>query len=188
MMTTDRPQTYTAIARFFHWATVAILVVSVPLGVGMVIRGSWLGIWDGLTNAMYSSHKLLGVMVFFVVAARLAYRVVHGAPGPAPTVQPVQRRISGAVHASMYALLLMVPVAGWFGVQLYPALDLFGVASLPAVVAPDKAASTWVLALHAAMAFTLVGLITLHVGAALFHRFVRRDGVLQRMLPGAASE
>lgn len=158
-----------------------MLAVSIPLGVAMVIRGSSFGIWDGLTNTMYSIHKLLGVSVFVVVLARLAYRVVQGAPGPASTLGPVQRRISGAVHAAMYALLLSVPVVGWFGVQLYPALDLFGVVSLPAVVAPSKADSAWVLATHAAMAFTLLVLIALHVGAALYHRFFRKDGVLQRM-------
>jgi cytochrome b561 len=31
-------------------------------------------------------------------------------------------------------------------------------------------------------------LISIHVGAALFHHFYRRDGVLTRMLPGRSAE
>ena len=61
----------------------------------------------------------------------------------------------------MYGLLLAVPALGWFGVQLYPALDVFCLVKLPAVVAPDKAASGMVLQAHAAAAFALLALAAL---------------------------
>jgi len=80
-------------------------------------------------------------------------------------------------------LLLLVPILGWYGVQLYPALDVFDLFSLPAVVAPDNAASGRVLQVHALSAFALLFLIAMHVSAALYHHFIRKDGVLIRMLP-----
>lgn len=186
-MRTDKPQTYDAAARHFHWWTFAAVAIQIPLGIAMNIRGNWLDIWDTLTNNMYSTHKLLGIVIFFIVAVRLCYRLSRGAPQDEPTVERWQKVVSHVVHRTLYALLLAVPVVGFFGVQLYPALDLFGVASLPAVVAPDKAASAWVLALHAILAFMLLFLIAMHVGAALFHHFIRRDGVLTRMIPGLAA-
>jgi cytochrome b561 len=83
----------------------------------------------------------------------------------------------------MYLLLLVVPLLGWFGVQLYPALDVFGLFSLPAIVAPDQARAETVFAIHKALALVLVAFIALHVAAALYHYLIRRDGVLQRMVP-----
>ena len=182
-MRTERPQTYNAVARHFHWWTVAAVAIQFPLGISMRIRGTWLDIWDALTNHMYSAHKLLGVSVFFIVVVRLCYRLSHGAPQDEPTLEPWQKIVSHITHGSIYALLLAVPIAGFWGVQLYPALDLFGLVSLPTIVSPDKAASAWVLALHGIIAFILLFLIAMHVGAALFHHFIRGDGVLARMIP-----
>ncbi len=175
--------TYSRIARRFHWWTAGLLAFQVPLGLFMVVRGSRMGIWDGLTNGSYSAHKLLGVVLFGLVAARLAYRLREGVPAAEATTEPWQRRVAGLTHRALYGLMLAVPILGWFGVQLYPALDLFGLVSLPAVVGPDKAAGELVLQLHAAAAFALVAVVALHVGAALFHRFIRKDGVFQRMQP-----
>ena len=183
-MAKEQPQAYRAAARRFHWWTVGLLAIQVPLGIAMVVRGSGFGIWDGLTNASYSTHKLLGVVLFVLVAARLAYRLSNGVPDGEPTIEAWQHRTSRATHWAMYGLLLTVPLLGWFGVQLYPALGLFGLVELPAVVASDKAASAVVLQAHAAAAFGLMALVALHVGAALFHRFVRHDRVFQRMQPG----
>ncbi|HXF53562.1 MAG TPA: cytochrome b/b6 domain-containing protein, partial [Hyphomicrobiaceae bacterium] len=107
-------------------------------------------------------------------------------PADEPTLEPWQKVVSKLNHWAMYILLLVVPLLGWFGVQLYPALDVFGLFSLPAVVSPDQATAESVLAIHKTLALVLVGLIALHVGAALYHYFVRKDGVLQRMIPSLA--
>jgi cytochrome b561 len=176
-------RTYSRTARRFHWWTVAFIAVQVPVGLTMVYRGNVLNLWDAITNALYDTHKLLGCIVFFIVLARLGYRLRHGAPAEEPTLPPWQRAVAAANHWGMYVLLLIAPLVGWFGVQLFPALSVFGLFSLPAVVSPDNALSTRVLALHAYLAFALVALVALHIGAALFHFVVRRDGVMGRMIP-----
>jgi cytochrome b561 len=58
--------------------------------------------------------------------------------------------------------------------------------ALPSISRADRAASDGVFMLHRLFAFLLVALIALHVGAALYHHFIRRDGVLRRMLPYAS--
>ncbi|MGE0226519.1 MAG: cytochrome b, partial [Acetobacteraceae bacterium] len=125
-------------------------------------------------------------VLFFVVAARLAYRIAHGPPPQDPTLAPWQVAASTVTHGAMYALLLSVPVLGWFGVQLYPALQIYGLFSLPAVVSPDNATAEVVLFIHRSIALVLGGLIGLHVAAALFHYFIRKDNVLSRMIPRLA--
>ena len=176
-------ETYTCRARHFHWWTVGFVSVLVPVGLYMNYRGNVLGIFDGLTNTLYSTHKLLGFTLLLIVVARLGYRLLHGAPADEPTLEPWQKVVSSLNHWGMYVLLLIVPLLGWFGVQLYPALDVFGLFSLPAVVGPNQEAAETVLAIHKTLALLLVAFIALHVGAALYHYFIRKDGVLNRMIP-----
>jgi cytochrome b561 len=178
-------ETYSLAARRFHWWMVALLAVQIPVGFAMNYRGNVLNIWDATTNTLYSGHKLLGFVLLWIVICRLIYRLWHGVPDHEPTIEPWQRTVSRSNHWGLYVLLLVLPLLGWIGVSLYPALEVFGLFSLPALTAPNKAAAEWVLAVHKSLAFLLIALIGLHVGAALYHYFIRRDGVLRRMLPGA---
>ena len=181
-MATSTPEVYSPAARHFHWLTFALMAVQVPLGKIMEHRGNDLNIWDDLTNTLYSWHKLIGMVILVLVLARLAYRLTNGAPADEPTLEPWQKIVSHLTHWGIYGLLLLVPILGWVGISYYPALDVFGF-KLPALVSPNEAMSKKVLIAHALGAFALVGLIGMHVGAALFHYIVRKDGVLNRMLP-----
>jgi cytochrome b561 len=174
---------YSRAARFFHWLVVALIAIQLPVGLYMVYRGNVLNVWDKVTGALYNSHKLIGVTILLVVLCRLAYRLIHGAPAPEPTIEPWQRAASGLNHWGMYVLLICVPVAGYVGISLFPALDIFGLFSLPGVVAPDKEAAKTAFLVHKVLVALLVLMVAVHVAAALFHYFVRQDNVLGRMLP-----
>jgi cytochrome b561 len=173
--------TYSTAARRFHWWTVLFVATQIPLGLTMAYRGNKLDIWDGLTNALYSSHKLLGIVIFLLVLARLVYRLRNGAPPDEPSLEWWQRGASHTTHWGLYLLLLVVPILGYIGVSLYPALDLFGIVSLPGLVAPNQDAAARVFYYHWLGAVAIVLLIGMHVGAALFHYVIRKDGVLRRM-------
>jgi cytochrome b561 len=170
-------------ARVLHWLTVVLLALQFPIGLYMTLRGKTLNIWDATTNALYSSHKLIGVIILIIVIARLGYRLLHGAPADEPTLSPWQRIASHLNHWGLYALLIAVPLAGYVGISQFPALDLFGVFSLPGIASPDKTAADTTFDIHRLMAMALLALVALHVGAALWHHLVRRDNVLARMLP-----
>ncbi len=183
MMQTDSgPPAYSAPARQFHWVTAAFVFVMIPVGVIMAERGER-NIWDGTTNALYSGHKLAGFILLFVLIARLGYRLVKGAPPDEPTLAPWQKTVSHITHWAIYAVLFAQIMTGWVGVSLYPALDIFGLFSLPGLVEPDEGAAARVLFAHKLFGFLLVALIAMHVGASLHHHFIRKDGVLRRMLP-----
>jgi len=173
-------------ARLFHWLTVLLIATQLPIGLFMAYRGPGLNIWDVVTNTLYATHKLLGVTIFALVVIRLGYRLVAGAPAPEPTLSPWQKIVSVLNHWSMYALLLTVPVLGYLAICYFPALNIFNGFALPAIVAPDRARYDAIIEWHEAGAFALAGLITLHIAAVGYHRFVRRDGVLARMLRGRA--
>ena len=77
--------------------------------------------------------------------------------------------------------MIGVAIGGYVGISLYPALDVFGF-NLPALVAPDQEAAAKVFYWHMLGAFAIVLLVSLHVSAATYHYYMRRDGVLRRML------
>ena len=172
--------TYSSTARRFHWWTAALVAIQAPVGFAMVYRGGTLNIWDGITNALFNSHKLIGIVIFFLVLARLTYRLTRGAPADEPSIERWQKAASHATHWSLYLLLLLVPIGGYLGISLYGALDVYGL-PLPAIASANKAAAERVFFLHWIGAVLIILLVGAHVSAALFHYFIRKDGVLQRM-------
>jgi cytochrome b561 len=175
------PVRYGAPARWLHWLMAFLIAVQLPVGAIMSYRGNILDLWNATTDFLYSAHKLLGSVLLILVVVRFLVRMIVVSPPPEPGLARWQVLVASANHAGLYLLLLIVPVLGWLGASLFPALDVFGVISLPPISGADRAASDTVFLLHGLAALLLTGLIFLHVGAALFHRFVRRDGVLRRM-------
>lgn len=173
---------YSPTARRFHWWTVALVAVQLPLGLYMAYRGNTLGIFDDLTNTLYSSHKLIGIIIFLVVLARLIYRLTHGAPADEPTITWWQKGASHLNHWSLYLLLVLTPIFGYIGISQYPALDVFGF-PLPPIVPANQDSAGVTFYVHFWLAMLLLLMVAVHVSAALFHYLIRKDNVLARMLP-----
>jgi len=180
-----RVEVYGRTARALHWGTVILLALQLPVGFYMTYRGGTLNLWDSLTNTLYSAHKLAGVLILLLVVWRLAHRLLRGAPADDPTLPGWQRRVAHLTHWSLYLLLVAVPVAGYIGISRFPALEVFGLFTLPSVAAPNPEAAATAFLVHAWLAWALLMLMTMHVAAALQHHFIRRDDVLGRMLPSA---
>jgi len=174
---------YSPTARRFHWWTVALVLIMLPLGFYMVWRGQ-VTQFDALTGRLYDLHKLIGFIILWLVIARLAYRFRHGAPADEPTLEWWQKAAAHLTHWGLYGLLLAMPLAGWAGVSMYGARSIFGLFSLPPIAPLNQDASAVVFYGHFLGALLLVAMIGAHVGAAIFHHFIRKDGVLRRMLPG----
>jgi cytochrome b561 len=178
----DTPKApYSLPALWFHWLTFLLVAILVPTGIIMADRAER-NVWNMITNTLFSTHKLIGFALLWIVVLRLAYRLLSGAPEPEPSLSSWQAGISRVIHWALYALLLILPLLGWLGVSMFPALEIFGLFSLPSIAQKSDLAKL-VLLFHKAAAWVLLTLLALHTGAALFHYFVRKDGVFQRMLP-----
>jgi cytochrome b561 len=174
--------TYSTAARHFHWWTVALIAIQVPLGVFMSEYGEKTN-FASPTAQMYDTHKLIGLLVLAVVIARFTYRMMNGAPADEPTLETWQRIVSHLTHWGIYAMLFVVPVVGWLAVSAYGPFQPFGI-KLPTLIAQNDSTATLLFKLHKATAILLVLMLGAHVGAALFHYVIRKDGVLNRMWPG----
>ena len=171
---------YARTARVLHWVTAVLVLIILPVGV--VIANEWGG---RLQDPLYSLHKSVGALLLLLVVVRLAYRLTHKPPPLPGDIPPIQRLAAQATHWALYALLIVQPLLGWAGTSAYPApVPVFGLFELPPLLAPNRALSEQLLSVHGLIGLTIAGLAALHIGAALFHHFVRRDRVLLRMISG----
>ena len=141
---------------------------------------------DTKPDTLINLHLSVGVLILAVAVIRLAWRVTHGEPAPQDGVPPWQLQSARIVHWLLYLLLFVVPILGWINASWRGLpIIMFGL-ELPKLIATRVPGWGWTGDVHGLLAnYVLLALVGLHVAAALYHYFVRRDGVLQRMLPGA---
>jgi len=169
---------YTRTAVALHWLLGLALLGS--FCVGLYMTGLPL---SPARLRLYNWHKWAGATILALSALRLAWRLTHRPPADLP-MPDWQRRAAHWTHRALYVLFFAVPLAGWaYSSSAGFPVVVFGVLPLPDFVPADKALAEVLKALHKGLAFTLGLLVLAHVGAALKHQFVDRDGLLGRMLP-----
>jgi cytochrome b561 len=171
---------YTVTARTLHWITAVLVLGMVP--VGIVIANEWGG---PAQDALYSLHKSVGLLLIPIVIVRLIYRLTHP-PTPLPDDIPaIQRFAAEATHWALYILILVQPFIGWIATSAYRApLPFFGLFEFPPIWPEDRAFSDGLFVVHRIVGVVIGVIAAMHIGAALFHHFVRRDQVLMRMVTG----
>jgi len=174
------PVAYSPLQRWLHWIIGFIVIAMIPMGLYMVARYNAVD-FDPITTWLFDSHKLAGLVVLALVIVRLGVRLAQGVPPPAESLSGAQRFAAHAVHLALYGLLLAMPVLGWIGASAYELNTLPGGLQLPAIVGPDKDLAGRVFYWHYIGGLVLAGLIVLHLGAALVHRFVFKDQIYRRM-------
>jgi cytochrome b561 len=172
---------YTGTAKLLHWLILALLVAQFIVAWTMPHMRR-----DTQPDTLINLHFSFGVLVLAVAVVRLAWRATHGEPAPEDGLPPWQLQSARAVHWLLYGLLFVLPILGWINASWrgFPVI-MFGL-ELPKLIATRAPGWGWTGDVHSLLAnYLLLVLVGLHVAAALYHYFVRRDGVLQRMLPGA---
>jgi cytochrome b561 len=171
---------YSATARALHWITAALVLFMLPLGV--VITNEWGG---PLQDPLYDLHRSIGAVIIPLVILRLGYRLMHP-PLPLPDdIPPLQQSAARATHWGLYALLIVQPFVGWIATSAYRApIMVFGLFELLPIWPQDRPLSERLFVVHALIGAAIACLAALHIGAALYHHFVRKDRVLTRMITG----
>lgn len=128
-------------------------------------------------------HKDIGMAILVLLALRVLWRLTHRPPALGDDIGALTRRASSLGHLALYGLMVAVPVIGilyafWRGQSLY--LGLF---DIPSPWAADRPMARQFREIHEFGAYALIGLAGLHAAAALWHHYVRQDGVLRRMMP-----
>ena len=172
-------QRFTPLQRALHWMMAVCILAMLFIGVGMVstITPKYL--------SLVSIHKPLGIAILVLALIRLAVRLRDGAP-PLPADLPEPMKLAAQLsHYALYILMIGMPLIGWAMLSAggYP-IVLWGGLHLPPIVPHTPALYAALRNAHSLLAYVLFATVLMHVGAALFHLWVRRDGVFQAMARG----
>jgi len=170
---------YTGTAKSLHWTILALLIGQYIFAWAMPHIGR-----DTPVNTPISLHFTFGITILAVAIVRLVWRATHGEPAPLDGIPRWQTTSARIVHWLLYLLLFVIPILGWInaGWRGMPVV-MFGL-ELPKLIGTRASGWGWTGDVHAGLAYYgMLTLVGVHVLAALYHYFIRRDGMLQRMLP-----
>ncbi|WP_296268179.1 cytochrome b [Pseudomonas sp. UBA6562] len=169
------PTTFHPLARLLHWLMAVLILAMLFIGVSMVSDLSL------RHPVLLQLHKATGLALLALVIVRIGMRLSVPHP-PLPSDLPrLQRWAAGASHLALYMLMLGMPLLGWAMLSAggYPRP-----LQLPAIAPHDLQLYAVLRLAHGWAGYALFGVVLLHLGAALMHALVRRDGVLASMWPG----
>ena len=173
----DDGTTYDGIAIFLHWATAVLVFANFALG----------QTWDGFAKPtrvlMEDTHMSFGVLLTAVLVARLAWRWIPGHQVSALEAGWM-RLTSKAVHFLLYALLAAEAALGFaFRWGAGRPMEFFGLGIPPLIGEIAKPLRHDLREIHEWIGWAIIVLALIHALAALYHHYVLKDGVLERMLP-----
>ena len=169
------PARFTLLSRLLHWSMAAMFIAQLLLGVTMVASLSYYPL-------LLAIHRPLGVAILAFAVIRLANRLTHRPPPFLATMSRAERRIATWSEYLLYALLLAQPLVGWtmLSAARYPVV-LYGPVHLPGIAPHNITLYAGLRFTHSVLALLLFVTFTAHMCAVLFHTFVLRDGILDRM-------
>ena len=169
---------YSSVSVFIHWVTVTCIFSAFTL----VWATEYFDLEDYEKTIIFT-HKSLGISVMVLTLLRLAIKLSGRAGDPVEKTDRLHRLATGLGHLGLYGFMLGTPLVGWLKSSAAgKAISLFGI-PLPALMAKNRDLADTLGDLHETIAYAFLGLIALHVVAALWHSVIRKDGVMYSMLP-----
>jgi cytochrome b561 len=179
-MPRSEPRTYTRVAILLHWGMAVFILLNLSVGFFME---SFPNPSPGRNNVLFY-HASIGILILTLAVLRLGWRLTHEPPPLPRSISRPQRAAAHALHWILYLLILIQPVSGYVHRMAGAhAVSFFGLFNLPVLIGKNEPLRLLTDTIHDGGAIILATLVAGHIGAALKHRFVDRDTVMQRMMP-----
>lgn len=177
---TQSPTRYPALTRFLHWLVAIMVLATMPIGMTMVQEG----LARPTQDLLFILHKNGGVILLLLVILRLIWRARHPAPPMPASLPGWQVMVASATHWLLYGLLLVMAISGYVRVSAggFP-IEMLDALGVPRLVPRSDSIAETAQAIHGTVRFALALLILMHIGAALQHLIIKRDGVFGRIWP-----
>ena len=174
--TTDR---YNNVSQALHWITAILVLAILPIAWVMTTMARD----NPMVGTLFTIHKSLGVTIFVVVALRVLWRGIRPAPALPWTLESWEVWLARINHVLLYLVLIAMPVSGYItsAASNHP-VRYFGLFTLP-MLPENKPLAENAGEFHETLAWVVYFLVATHVLATAYHLIVKRDGILNRMLP-----
>jgi cytochrome b561 len=175
MSNTEQPKRYHPVHVTLHWLTA--LLVFMPMLVGFFVFARTP---DAQEAQMLGMHKWIGIILGVVVILRVVTRFAFKRPAPADAGHPALNLLGKVVHFLLYVAIFGMLFTGDSLDEAYGLESIMaGNGTMPEdlFVYPERL-------LHGNAAYILAALVALHIGATLYHQFIRKDNLLARMWYG----
>lgn len=172
---------YGTVAVALHWLMAILIMFMLLLGLYMADLPD-LG-FNNYKITLILIHKEIGVLVLMLVILRLVWRWLNKQPALPSNVPLWQSVLAKTIYFLFYCLMFAMPITGWLmsSAAGLP-LSFLGVLHLPMLLSENQFVTKQLIEIHKITAFVLLGLLLLHIVAALRHHFYLKDKVLKRML------
>ncbi|TWB58277.1 cytochrome b561 [Rhizobium sp. ERR 922] len=169
---------YRSSQRLLHWLMAIVIISALVIG----LYCSYLTPGIPLRRALLDIHKSLGMTALFLIAIRLPLRLSLGEPAYQRPLGVFNHYAARGAHILLYILMILMPLAG-YATSAAGGHDLpwFGLFQWPNLLSHDKGLERAAAEIHEYGAYCLYAIVSLHILAALWHHFVRKDEVLKRM-------
>ena len=181
-MIRNTTKSWGSVARAFHWI-IGLTILC------MLAYGWWMNHIPARPDRFFyrSIHADIGYMLLVAMVLRIVWRAIN--PTPAlPVETPAWQRIAAhGGHGALYLATFIVIFLGWAHSGARPQGDygsFFGLFHVPQFTSPDKATADAFEDRHIFFAYVLLALVVIHTAAAVWHHFIKRDGVMGRMVDG----
>lgn len=169
---------YSRVAVALHWAMAALVLTNLA---GGLIAANFEG---ELRRVVLDLHKSIGLVILGLSLVRLAWRLYRPPPVWAERRAAWERPLATSVHVAFYFLMVLTPLLGWWVSSATVTRHAIVIVGFHAPFLPVERGADLATAArdtHRVLAWTLMALLGLHIGAALRHRFIARDNALARM-------
>ncbi len=174
----NTPEKFGSLTKLLHWSIFILFVVQYYL----VYRREYFPKGSAEKMQYMMLHKSFGVIILILAFVML----IWGRVGKRPSIpgNAIEKFAAKAVHVLLYVSMFIMPISGILMSQFggYP-ISLFGSFDMPVLFGKNEALGNFCFELHEISSFAIMGIVGVHVLAALFHHFVKKDNVLRRMLP-----
>ena len=174
-MNTNR--SWNATARGLHWLMAVLILIQGLVG--------WIAQEMDRSPARVDAmtlHKSLGLTLLLLLLLRFTWRLTHSVPPLPDGTSPWEVRLSRLAHYSLYLLMGAIMVSGWVAASAYLVpWKWWWTIPLPRITSPDRATYELAGEAHETLIYVFLATLAVHVAAALWHHFVKRDGVLLSM-------
>ena len=165
---------YGGVAIAFHWLSAVLILLMIFVGMNLDDVED-----PGTRLTLLRTHVATGLVVLALTLLRLLWRLADRTPGPPAGMSGFEWRAARTAHVVLYVLLVAILASGVTTVVVSGAVD--ALLGAPGAALPRDFSEIAAREVHGTLAWSFTGLLLVHIAAALYHHWIRRDDALRRM-------